>query len=124
MNNFDKKRPNITITEIRAKLAELPRDSTDRALIRMLSLGMRTSEIAIVAEIDERAIRHRVQEMFPQINSIQDFRRLFGKELAEDVSRDKLCYLMDHQSLDTAEKFKQQVSDISKIDSRYEGEKR
>ena len=112
--------PEITVTEIQEKINELPRDSEKRALLRMLSVGIRPKEIAAISNHSPHSIRRQLHQTFPEVKpSPHDFRKLFASTLIrEDVSRGHVDRLLNWSTRDTYTKFKQFVEDTVKIDNR------
>jgi len=94
----------ITRHEVRQKLSELPRNSEERSLLRMLSAGLRTSEIAAISELSIHQIRQKVDQMFPEKTvRTHDFRKLLKTEIMESSDDEELTqYVLDHRTRGTS----------------------
>lgn len=95
----------ISRTEVQSKLEALPRGSMDRAILRMLSAGVRPGEISVVSELSAMQIRQRIRKMFPEKDvNPHEFRKLLGAEvMASSEDEGLVAYVLDHRARETTE---------------------
>lgn len=111
----------ISTAEIKSKLQELERSSKDRAILRMLSAGVRLQEIAQISDLTGSQIRYKLDELFPEKDiAPSDFRKLLGSEIMR-ASEDKYLtqYVLDHMSVRTSKAHQKTETNEVKLKIHY-----